>query len=247
MDYAAARFKMVENQVRTNRVTDPLVIAALNELPRETFLPDSLKGVAYVDEDIPLGGGRYLMEPLATALILQTAEIEPEDKILVVACGTGYLAAAAARIGRVVVALEEDSNIAAGARENISQTGASAVTVVEGRLAEGYPPEAPYDVILFNGAAADVPSAILDQLAEGAGWWPSSPPNTDLAGERYFIESAAPFRAGSPSIVPFLCSLPLHPCPGSSSERRRRSAETRYPYRFQFDRRDPACQRQAVR
>ncbi|MFO1126956.1 MAG: protein-L-isoaspartate O-methyltransferase [Rhodospirillales bacterium] len=167
MDYAAARFKMVENQVRTNRVTDPLVIAALNELPRETFLPDSLKGVAYVDEDIPLGGGRYLMEPLATALILQTAEIEPEDKILVVACGTGYLAAAAARIGRVVVALEEDSNIAAGARENISQTGASAVTVVEGRLAEGYPPEAPYDVILFNGAAADVPSAILDQLAEG--------------------------------------------------------------------------------
>ena len=167
MDYAAARFKMVENQVRTNRVTDPLVIAALNELPRETFLPEPLRGIAYVDEDIPLGDGRFLMEPLATALMLQTAEIEAGDKILDIACATGYTAAAAARIGHSVVALEDDPKLAERARQIVTQLGLSTVTVVEGPLIEGYPPQAPYDVILFGGAVAEVPWAILEQLAEG--------------------------------------------------------------------------------
>ena len=78
MDYAAARYKMVENQIRTNRVTDPLIIAAMNELPREAFVPETLQGIAYVDEDISLGRGRCLMEPLTTALLMQTAEIGPE-------------------------------------------------------------------------------------------------------------------------------------------------------------------------
>ena len=167
MDYAAARFKMVENQVRTNRVTDPLVIAALNELPRETFLPEPLRGIAYVDEDIPLGDGRFLMEPLATALMLQTAEIEAGDKILDIACGTGYTAAAAARIGHSVVALEDDPKLAERARQIVTQLGLSTVTVDEGPLIQGYPPQAPYDVILFGGAVAEVPWAILEQLAEG--------------------------------------------------------------------------------
>jgi protein-L-isoaspartate(D-aspartate) O-methyltransferase len=167
MDYAAARYKMVENQVRTNRVTDPLVIAALSGLPREMFLPDRLKGIAYVDEDIPLGEGRYLIEPLATALMLQTAEIERGDKILDVACGTGYMAAAAARIAGSVIALEEDPILAKRARQTITDLGILTVEVVEGRLVDGYPTEAPYNVILFGGAIAEVPPAILDQLAEG--------------------------------------------------------------------------------
>ena len=167
MDYAAARYKMVENQVRTNRVTDPLVIAALNELPRETFLPEALKGVAYVDEDIPLGDGRSLMEPLATALLLQTAEIGAEDKILTIACVSGYVAAAAARIGGAVIALEENSKLAEQARQIITQLGLATVSVVEGPLVNGYPLQAPYDVILFGGAVPEVPQAILDQVAEG--------------------------------------------------------------------------------
>ncbi len=167
MDYAAARFKMVENQVRTNRVTDPLVIAALNELPREAFLPEALKGVAYIDEDIPLGAGRFLMEPLATALLLQTAQIEAGDKILDIACATGYMAAAAAHIGGAVIALESDPELAEHARQIMPQLGISSVSVVEGPLADGYSPQAPYEVILFGGAVAEVPSAILAQLADG--------------------------------------------------------------------------------
>lgn len=167
MDYAAARFKMVENQVRTNRVTDPLVIAALNELPREMFLPDSLRGVAYVDENIALGGGRFFMEPLATALMLQAAEIEATDKVLEVGCASGYTAAAAARVGSVVIALEEDPKLADQARQILTELGVLNVSVVEGPLVEGYPPQQPYDVILFGGAVPEVPPVILDQVAEG--------------------------------------------------------------------------------
>lgn len=167
MDYTAARFKMVENQVRTNRVTDPLVIAALNELPREAFLPEPLRGVAYVDEDVPVGNGRFLLAPLATALMLQSAEITAEDRILDIACATGYTAAAAARIGHTVVALEDDPTLAERTREIMTQLGVSTVSVVEGVLTAGHAEQAPYDVILFGGAVAEVPPVILAQLAEG--------------------------------------------------------------------------------
>lgn len=167
MDYAAARRTMVENQVRTNRVTDPLVIAALGELPREAFVPEPLSGIAYVDEDIPLGGGRFLLEPLSAALTLQSAEINVGDLVLVVGAGTGYEAAAAAKVAGAVVALESDPAMAARARDVLADLGIATVSVVEGPLVAGHPQQAPYDVIVFAGAVAAVPPAILGQLAEG--------------------------------------------------------------------------------
>lgn len=167
MDYAAARYKMVENQIRTNRVTDPLVVAAMNELPREAFVPEALQGVAYVDEDIPLVRGRSLMEPLTTALMLQTAEIGPEDVVLDIGCGTGYASAAMARMASAVVALENDSDLAAHAASALADLGLDTVAVVDGSLQSGYPRQAPYDVIFFGGGVEEIPSVITDQLAEG--------------------------------------------------------------------------------
>jgi protein-L-isoaspartate(D-aspartate) O-methyltransferase len=167
MDYAAARYKMVENQIRTNRVTDPLVVAAMNELPREAFVPETLQGVAYVDEDIPLGRGRYLMEPLTTALLLQTAEIGPEDVVLDVGCGTGYATAAMARMASAVVALESDSELAGYANGALANLSLDTVTVVEGPLQAGYSRQAPYDVIFIGGGVDEIPPAITDQLADG--------------------------------------------------------------------------------
>lgn len=158
---------MVENQIRTNRVSDPLVVAALNDLPRELFLPESLRGIAYVDEDIPLGGGRALMEPLVAALILQAAEIAPSDVVLEVGCGVGYTAAAAARLASTVFALESDPSLADRAREVLAALDFPTVSVVEGPLSAGWPAQAPYDVILFGGAVAEVPDTIIAQLAEG--------------------------------------------------------------------------------
>jgi protein-L-isoaspartate(D-aspartate) O-methyltransferase len=166
MDYAVARRCMVENQIRTNRITDPLVIAAMQALPREMFVPEPLRGVAYVDEDLPLGHGRFMLEPLAAALLLQTAEIDRGDRVLVVGCGTGYEAAVAARMAASVIALECVPALAAIAREALPTAGCSNAAVVEGPLQDGWPAAAPYDVIIFGGAVSEVPQAVLDQLAE---------------------------------------------------------------------------------
>lgn len=167
MDFADARYRMVQHQIRTNRVVDPLILEAMSELPRELFVPEALRGVAYFDEDIPLGGGRHLVAPLATARILQAAEIGSDDVVLDVGCGTGYASAVAARIASAVVALESDPTLAARAIQTFGDLGLSTVTVVEGPLRAGWPRQAPYDVILFGGSVADVPPAICDQLAEG--------------------------------------------------------------------------------
>jgi protein-L-isoaspartate(D-aspartate) O-methyltransferase len=167
MDYAAARYMMVENQIRTNRVNDPLVVAAMNELPREAFVPETLQGVAYLDEDLPLGHGRYLMEPLTTALLLQAAEIGPEDVVLDVGCGTGYASAAMARMASAVVALESDPELAAHANGALANLGLDTVAVVEGPLQAGYSRQAPYDVIFIGGGVEEISPAITDQLADG--------------------------------------------------------------------------------
>jgi protein-L-isoaspartate(D-aspartate) O-methyltransferase len=167
MDYAAARYKMIQNQIRTNRVTDPQVIAAMSELPRERFVPDSARGFAYVDEDIPLGGGRYLIEPLTTALLLQTAQIHADDVVLDVGCGPGYTSAISARMASAVVALESDAGLATRATVTLTQLGLNTATVVVGRLREGWVAQAPYDVIVFSGAVSAVPEAIREQLGEG--------------------------------------------------------------------------------
>lgn len=167
MDFAAARYRMIQNQIRTNRVTDPMILEAMGELERERFLPEPLRGVAYVDEDIPLGGGRFLIEPLAAALLLQAAAIDADDVVLDVGCGTGYLSALIARMASAVVALESDEALAAQAAATLADLGLDTVTVVVGPLRKGWPEQAPYDVILLSGAVAEVPAEILDQLADG--------------------------------------------------------------------------------
>jgi protein-L-isoaspartate(D-aspartate) O-methyltransferase len=167
MDFDAARRRMVENQIRPNRITDPLVIEAMLAVPREVFLEPMQRGIAYVDEDIPLGGRRYLAEPLVTAQLLQAAEISADCVVLVVGGGPGYLPALAARIASIVIALEEDSELAARGQDVLAELGIDAVTMVEGPLAAGWPSKAPYDVILFAGAVQEVPAAFAEQLAEG--------------------------------------------------------------------------------
>jgi len=167
MDHAAARHNMVENQIRTNRVTDPLVIEALSALPREVFVPEPLRGIAYVDEDLALGNGRYLMEPLVLALLLQAAEIGPDDIVLEVGCATRYGAAAIARMAATVVALDSDAALAGHAERALAELDITNVAVVTGPLTDGYPRQGPYDVIVFGGAVSEVPDGITGQLAEG--------------------------------------------------------------------------------
>lgn len=167
MDYAAARTNMVENQIRTNRVIDPLVIEAMAALPRELFVPKQLRGIAYIDEDLDLGNGRYLMEPLVLARLLQLAQIKPSDVVLDVGCATGYSAAVLARMASTVVALESDPDLATRAGGLLTELGVDTVAVVTGPLKEGYPQQGPYDVIFIDGGVAEIPQALCQQLAEG--------------------------------------------------------------------------------
>ena len=164
-DYAKIRINMVDSQLRPNKVNDPALIDAFLSVPREAFVPDAHKGNAYVDEDLPLGGGRYLLEPMVIARLLQTAQIRPSDVVLEVGTGTGYGAALLARIAKSVVAIDSDPALLAQARANLA--GLRNVTLFEQKLEQGYAERAPYDVILVPGAVGEIGPALLDQLAEG--------------------------------------------------------------------------------
>jgi len=167
MDFAAARQNMVDCQILPNRVDDQRIVDALLKIPREKFVPDNLTGIAYVDEIVPLGGQRYVMEAMVVARLLQTAALNAEDVALSIGCGTGYATAVLAQIVDTVVAVEPDKGLAQKANENLAAIGLDNVAVVEGKLEDGNIEQGPYNVIFFDGAVQTVPDAICDQLAEG--------------------------------------------------------------------------------
>ena len=165
---AEARNNMVDSQIRPNRVTDPRILAAMRHLPRERFLPVSLESRAYTDEDVPLGNGRALMEPMVLARLLQFAAPTEGERVLVVAAGTGYGAAVLAACGCRVFAVEEDQGLLALARTALTAEAPS-VTLNAGPLAAGWPSGAPYDLILIEGAVAEIPATVQAQLRGGSG------------------------------------------------------------------------------
>jgi protein-L-isoaspartate(D-aspartate) O-methyltransferase len=165
--HETARANMIESQLRPNRVTDERVIEAFSRLRRELFVSAHLRGVAYVDEDLPLGRGRYLMEPMVAARLLQALAAQPKDIAMVVGAGVGYEAAALGLLARGVIALEEDSQLARIGRSALVDNRIASVTYVETPLKAGHRVRAPYNVILFGGAAAAIPDEISAQLAEG--------------------------------------------------------------------------------
>jgi protein-L-isoaspartate(D-aspartate) O-methyltransferase len=167
-DTATARAMMVDSQVRPNKVTDMRIIAAMRSLPRERFLPPGLAALAYTDADVKLPGGRALMEPMVIARLLQIAAPRPGETALVVAAGAGYSAAILAACGIQVTALEEDEALLALGRGILPEV-APAVRIVAGPLAAGWPDAAPYDLILIEGAVAEVPDAIAAQLKRPGG------------------------------------------------------------------------------
>lgn len=167
MDFAAARRRMVVSQIKTNEVTDPLVVIAMEAVPREYFVPAARRSFAYVDEDLAIAAGRYLMEPVALARLLQLAEVQPNDRALVVGAGTGYSAAVLARMAESVVALENDPTLADQAARLMVELVIPNVTVTRGELSAGVPAKAPFDVILVDGAVAEIPDGLKRQLADG--------------------------------------------------------------------------------
>jgi protein-L-isoaspartate(D-aspartate) O-methyltransferase len=165
IDFEAARIKMVDNQIRTTDVTSHSVLQAFLTVPREKFVPEKAKTLAYIDTDIELAPGRFLMEASPLAKLLQMAAITKNDSVLEVGTGTGYVAALLSRIAGSVVALESDASLADAAARDLADC--PNVKVVTGDLENGNAAGAPYDLIFVNGAVEEIPAALLDQLAEG--------------------------------------------------------------------------------
>lgn len=158
-DFDQMRRAMVDSQLRTNNVNDPRLIAALSAVPRERFVPVEAQVAAYIDRPVPLGGGRALNAPLATARLLAEARPTATDRVLVIGSATGYAAALLSGLVASVTALEEDAALVP-----VETPG---VRYVSGPLAAGWAENAPYDLILIDGAVETVPKAISDQLVDG--------------------------------------------------------------------------------
>ncbi len=167
MDYATARQHMVDSQIRTNKVTDERLIEAIRSLPRERFVPEAARARAYVDDDVQIAPGRYLMEPMVAARLIQAAEAKPDDIALVVGSGTGYAAALLARMTNTVVALESDPALAQRASLVFGELSIDNAAVVEGPLDAGCAKHAPYNILYLDGAVEQVPATLSAQLADG--------------------------------------------------------------------------------
>ena len=169
--FSIARQKMVDGQVRPSDVTDPRIIDAMLAVPREAFVPQNRQALAYLDIDLDVSEGtsakRFLIKPVVTAKMLQAADIKDTDNVLVVGCATGYTAAVVARLAGQVTATEVDPTMVARAKEVLAQLGIGNVPVRAADPPEGDAANAPYDVIVLNGATEVTPDRLYRQLKDG--------------------------------------------------------------------------------
>jgi protein-L-isoaspartate(D-aspartate) O-methyltransferase len=159
-DYSAARAVMVDSQLRPQGVSDPAVLLAMATVPREKFVPDHSRPLAYVDRAVAIGPGRFLVAPAVLGRLLTQMALERGQRALVVGAGSGYSAALLDAMGLEVVAVESAPDLAGKAR----QLG---MEVIEGPLEAGHRSGAPYDQVLIDGAVQLIPDAIIAQLADG--------------------------------------------------------------------------------
>lgn len=165
--FAVSRENMIEGQLRPNRVLDEAVLGAMRTVPRERFVPRHLESISYVDEDIAVGSGRYLPEPMVLARLLQEAGIGKTDIVLDVGCGTGYSTAVLGHIAATVVAIERDKVMAERAEALLRELNiCNAVVIHQEDLGQGHA-QGPFDIILINGSVPAVPEKIKSQLADG--------------------------------------------------------------------------------
>ena len=210
-DFATSRQNMVDCQVRPSDVTDLRIIDAMLAVPREAFVPDGKRAIAYLDLDIDVAADgkakRHLIKPAVLAKMIQAAAISEYDRVLVVGCATGYSAAVIGHLAKQVYATEPDSALAAAAQPNLARLGISNVTVSSGEPAAGDQAHAPYDVIVLDGATEIEPHGLYEQLKMGGRlvgvFAASQPPRATLVarspadfGSRVLFDASAPVLRG---------------------------------------------------
>ncbi len=163
----AARFNMIEQQIRTWEVLDPVVLDLFNTVPREAFVAESQQGLAFADIELPIGHEQCMLSPKIEGRILQALQVKKTDKVLLVGSGSGYLTALLAKQAAHVYAVEIVPELLAQAGTRLKQQGIHNVSLIVANAANGYPAEAPYDVIVFAGSLRIYPVAVEQMLKIG--------------------------------------------------------------------------------
>jgi protein-L-isoaspartate(D-aspartate) O-methyltransferase len=218
--FAIARQKMVDGQVRTSDVTDSRILDSMLALPREDFVPESKRGLAYLDLDLDVTEGgatkRFLVKPALTAKLFQAAELKVGDNVLIVGAATGYAAALAAKLGTRVTAVESDASLCARGEDVLNKLGLDgSVTYRTAEAAAGDPAGAPYDVIFLNGGTEVMPQILCGQLKEGGrllGVFAMTRPSRAALvtrshgdfGHRILFDAAAPILPGLERVPAFV-------------------------------------------
>jgi len=166
-DFATRRTVMVDTQVRPADVTKFPVIKALLSVPREAYVPRSLREAAYIGENLVIAPRRVVLEARTLAKLLDALDIQPDEMVLDLGCGLGYSTAVIARLAEAVIAVEEDAALAAQAEKTLASEGVDNAAVITGPLAQGAAKHGPYDVMTLQGAIETLPQALSDQLKEG--------------------------------------------------------------------------------
>ena len=166
-DFTAERAAMVERHLKRRGITEPQILDAFLEVPREAFIGDEYAHLAYGDHPLPIEAGQTISQPYIVALMIEAAEVKPGDKVLEVGSGSGYAAAVISRIAAQVIGIERQHDLAELARERLTRLGCTNVAIVEGDGTRGCLDRAPFDAILAAASGSHVPQALIDQLADG--------------------------------------------------------------------------------
>jgi protein-L-isoaspartate(D-aspartate) O-methyltransferase len=166
-DYATERGTMVERQLKSRGITEPRILEAFLEVPREAFVSPGYAHLAYGDHPLPIEAGQTISQPYIVALMIEAAGVKVGDKVLEVGAGSGYAAAVIGRIAGKVMAIERQHDLVEVARERLTRLGYGNVTIVEGDGTRGCADEAPFDAILAAASGSHVPQPLIDQLAPG--------------------------------------------------------------------------------
>jgi protein-L-isoaspartate(D-aspartate) O-methyltransferase len=162
-----ARFNMIEQQIRPWNVLDQGVLSLLGMMRREDFLPPGLATLAFMDTEIPLADGQFMLAPRLEARLLQEMHLQHHERMLEIGSGSGFTAALAAHRVRSVLSLEINPGLARSAAAHLERAGVMNATIRQADGVRGVPGEAPFDVISLSGSVAAVPQVLLDQLAVG--------------------------------------------------------------------------------
>jgi protein-L-isoaspartate(D-aspartate) O-methyltransferase len=165
--FAGLRARMVDAQLRARGVKDERVLAAMARVPRHEFAPEPYRNQAYDDHPLPIGEGQTISQPYIVALMLEALALSPADRVLEVGTGSGYLTTLLAELVAQVFSVERHAALADAARDLLARLGYTNVKMMVGDGSQGFAEASPYDAIIVSAASAQVPGALLAQLAEG--------------------------------------------------------------------------------